>query len=618
MLRRHEPAALLIVASYRPEDAFRNRHPVESVRQEAHVHDRCVEIPLDTLAAADVAVYLGRRFEGWRIVDGVAQAVHRRSGAHPLFMVKLLDYLVGQGGFQTGAECSPDREDVLTAGVPQDLRQLIAYQFERLGNAEQELLGAASVAGAEWSAALVAALMEQPVDAIESIGEALVRGRQWLRPAGIDEWPDGTVAGRFAFGHALYEEILYQKVTPARKILWHRRSGERLAAAWGTRVEELAAAIALHFERARDYPRAIGYLRLAAQHSARRFANQEALHYLDRALELLGPRPGETRLDILQQTGAVRRGMGNMEGAIGVLETMLECARTLGHGIGEVRALIDLSRAYFWIDRRRTLDLAVEAVACSERLNNPIIQHLAMTTRAGMGFYLQGWQDHYAEICRDALAAARRLNNPVILNTRLSFHTMLETYASNYRLADKTADEGVGLAESLGDGYLFMVIRYFQSWSLLHLGDWGKASRLINEGLQAAERNENIHGIRSFIAMKALLHCEALDFEGALALCGQAAPLLNQRPDVTSTCLFWIVSGKAHLGLGDSTRALGCLEAVIGRAEDMVMDWLFYLPLHCTFCECWLAQGDRMRARQHAQRLRELAERPPERSYLVT
>ena len=58
-----------------------------------------------------------------------------------------------------------------------------------------------------------------------------------------------------------------------------------------TRAPELAAELALHFDRGRDARRAIRYLRQAAENAVRRFANLEAIDHLNKALELLETLP---------------------------------------------------------------------------------------------------------------------------------------------------------------------------------------------------------------------------------------------------------------------------------------------------------------------------------------
>jgi predicted ATPase len=67
----------------------------------------------------------------------------------------------------------------------------------------------------------------------------------------------------------------------------HRRIGDWEEAASGTRVGEIAAELAMHFERGQDYPRAVQYLTQAADIAKRRHAYQEEISLLTIALEIL-------------------------------------------------------------------------------------------------------------------------------------------------------------------------------------------------------------------------------------------------------------------------------------------------------------------------------------------
>ena len=107
----------------------------------------------------------------------------------------------------------------------------------------------------------------------------------------MSEWPDGTVTTRYGFRHALYQEVLYERVPAGRRIGLHRRIGEREEAAYGERAREIAAELAMHFERGRDYGRAVQYLQQAGENASRRSANVEASNYLTKGLELLKTLP---------------------------------------------------------------------------------------------------------------------------------------------------------------------------------------------------------------------------------------------------------------------------------------------------------------------------------------
>jgi predicted ATPase len=65
------------------------------------------------------------------------------------------------------------------------------------------------------------------------------RGR-FLRADGTVSWPDGTVAGRYAFVHAIFREVLAARIPAGTRADLHRRIGTRLEAAFGGRAGEIA------------------------------------------------------------------------------------------------------------------------------------------------------------------------------------------------------------------------------------------------------------------------------------------------------------------------------------------------------------------------------------------
>jgi predicted ATPase len=73
----------------------------------------------------------------------------------------------------------------------------------------------------------------------------------------------------------------------SRRVRWHQQIGTRLEEAFGSRADEVAAELAVHFEQGRDYSRAVHYLQHAAATALQRHAHREALAYLRRALALL-------------------------------------------------------------------------------------------------------------------------------------------------------------------------------------------------------------------------------------------------------------------------------------------------------------------------------------------
>jgi predicted ATPase len=285
-------------------------HPVRTLTQELQRHGQCTELLLPYLPVAGVASYLAQRFGAAQIPQGLVQILHQRTNGNPFFLVTVVEELVRQGRLGSPAPGGTQREDLafVVGGVPESVRQLIDAQLAYVSPQEQEILAAASVAGAEFSAAAVAAAVAQAPEEVEAGCDALARRGQFVHPQGSAEWPDGTVASRYHFIHDLYHEVLYERVPVNRRMRWHRQIGARLEAGYGPRAREIAAELAMHFVQGRDAPRAVVYLQHAAEKALRRYANREAIDHLTQALTWLKtlPHPPEylqQELDLLTALG---------------------------------------------------------------------------------------------------------------------------------------------------------------------------------------------------------------------------------------------------------------------------------------------------------------------------
>ncbi len=296
LARRRTPARLLVLATYRPVDVIVRAHPLHALKLDLTLHRQCRELPVQLLTAEDVAQYLELRFGAGVCPAALGQALYRRTDGHPLFLVTVADALVQQGVLQEegGAPAGDEGLTAVEAMVPESLQQMIAQQFAGLGAAQQRVLDAASVVGAVFSAAVVAAGVEEPLEAVEEQCSGLARQGQFLETDGVEAWPDGTVAGRYRFRHVLGQAVVYARLTAPRAARLHRQIGTHLEAAYGPRAQTYAAALADHFVRARDDQRAAMYLRQAGENALRRWAYTEAVAHLTRSLEVLQRWPETT------------------------------------------------------------------------------------------------------------------------------------------------------------------------------------------------------------------------------------------------------------------------------------------------------------------------------------
>jgi DNA-binding winged helix-turn-helix (wHTH) protein len=264
LARRRDPARLLVLATYRPADVAARAHRLSPVKQELQLHGHCQEIALDFLSEAAVGDYLGVRFPSASFGPQFARCLHRNTSGNPLFLVNVVDHLI-VGGHVRDVDGRWELSvpvDAIASDVPETLRHLVDEQIERLTPSDQAVLSAASVAGAEFSAALATV---DGIDAhqAEQTCAMLARRGQFLRADGQAEWPDGTVAGRYVFIHTLFRKVLYSRVSVGDQVGLHLRIGARLELAHGQRAAEIAGELAMHFEQGRDFARARRYRKQA-------------------------------------------------------------------------------------------------------------------------------------------------------------------------------------------------------------------------------------------------------------------------------------------------------------------------------------------------------------------
>jgi predicted ATPase len=284
---------LLVVVTYRPSDLLLGGHPFRQVQLDLQGRGLCREVPLRLLGRDDVDRYLALRFPGHGFPAELADVVHRRTEGNPLFLAELLRYLcdrgaiVAVGGHWALAQVVPD----LQRELPESVRSLIRRKLERLGEADRRLLAAASVQGHEFDAAVVAAVLGLDAAEVEERLAELGRVHALVRLLREHDLPDRTHTPRYGFVHALYQNALYDALTPTRKVAWSAAAARALLGYYGEKSPAVATELALLFEAARDPAQAATHFLQAAENAVRINASREAAGLAQRGLALLRTLP---------------------------------------------------------------------------------------------------------------------------------------------------------------------------------------------------------------------------------------------------------------------------------------------------------------------------------------
>lgn len=294
---RRQSARLLIVGTYRPVDLIVHNHPLRNAKQDLQRHEKCSEVALSGLTERAVADYLTRRLQQQSIPRELVEAVHLRTGGNPFFLTQIAEEWLAQHQLDdiTTSEILHQKITKLNDHLPASVHDMLAQQIDQLEDEEQRVLETASAIGMEFTVATVAAGMEKEIETIEERCTILHRKRLFIESIGESVWPDGTSTTRYRFLHSLYQNFLYERISPGLRRLLHQRIADRQEQGYKGGVQEIALELAVHLERSHAYERAIPYFQQAGENALRQSAPQEAIRHFVKGLELLKTLPDDTK-----------------------------------------------------------------------------------------------------------------------------------------------------------------------------------------------------------------------------------------------------------------------------------------------------------------------------------
>ena len=491
--RRRDPARLLVLGTCRSGEAMLHHHPVRTVTQELQRQGQGGQLALGYLTEVSVNAYLLQRFGNTSMTTQLSHLLHYRTNGNPLFLVTLVDDMVRQGEL---ADLKVPRRysggtEAVVRGVPESLRDMIERQLEQLASQDQILLEAACVAGVAFAAASVAAAVDDDVEAVEARCDALARQGLFVQSRDATVWPDGTIAAQYGFRHALYQEVLYERVPVSRRVRWHGQIGARLELGHGVQRCQIAAELAEHFVRAQDVPRAVMYLRQAAENAMRRYAVEEALEHYTQALEMVvaaGIGTGDGLVsDLHLQRGRLYAQTGTIAHALEDFEAALKIARAVGNQDSEIQALYALG-SYGWAtDYQEAIQLFEAALPLAQALDD-VTSQVRLLSRMSVLYTNRLQLAQAFDYGHRALALARDLEDERTLALAMDSIEVAAAFVGDFTTLDELAPQLVTLHRRHGDLWYLQFALYQGSYVAIGAGRWDDALAQLEEVLAINRR----------------------------------------------------------------------------------------------------------------------------------
>ena len=152
---------------------------------------------------------------------------------------------------------------------------MLLARIDQLDEEPRRLLRTASVLGREFETPLLAEVWGGAP--VEGLLEELRRREFVVQEPGAGE-------PRFAFRHALTQDVAYSGLLERRRRELHRAAGEALERLHAGSTDEVADRLGYHFSLAGAHEEAARYLAIAAERALRVYSNASAAEALEAAL----------------------------------------------------------------------------------------------------------------------------------------------------------------------------------------------------------------------------------------------------------------------------------------------------------------------------------------------
>ena len=325
---------LLLLGTYRDTELTHD-HPLVELVADLRRQGGVERVSLSGLDDAGVAAMVeqasGRALD--EANQALARAVYEETEGNPFFVREVLRHLAETGAVERDEGGWTTRLPVDQLGIPEGVREVVGRRLARLSDDTNHTLRIASVVGPEFELGVVQAAGELSEDRLLAAVEEAASARVVTEVS----------ATRYRFAHALVRATLYESLSAARQVTFHRRAAEAIEQLHHAGLEAYVPALAHHWAKASspvtDIVRAVEYARRAGDQALAQLANDEAANYYASGLELLdagGAGPADARrLELLIGRGEAQRRAGDPD----YRQTLLDAAN-LARQVGDTAALV--------------------------------------------------------------------------------------------------------------------------------------------------------------------------------------------------------------------------------------------------------------------------------------
>ncbi len=455
-LTRRLPLVVILVFRSAPEKLVGLLPPVDADGDATGLS----ELHLAPLSDASSLLMLTGLLGSSQAPPALRELLLRKVEGNPFFVEEMTRSLIDLGALVRTEDGTTWTTTPLidTVTVPDTVKGVLMSRLDRLPRDTKQVAQQASVIGRFFGESVLRSLVGDP-GRLEADLSRLVQ-EDLVREAG------GGPESRYAFKHALTQEVAYESLLgPPRREL-HRRIGEAMERLFAERLAELHSVVADHFLLGEAWDKAVTYLIHAGDAAQSLFAHPEARHHYARALAAVANLPDtETnrcrRVDTIVKLVSVSFGAQSPERSLALLREAEALAWQLpGDAGGDGRGdSLRLARIHNWTgrshmyrnDMRKALEYYRQVLVEARDVGEQELLRAIPASVMGRVLMAQGHFGEAGRLVAEAIGPLDQLANSQEWTITVGYHGISLAARGHYAAGLREAERALARARDLNN-----------------------------------------------------------------------------------------------------------------------------------------------------------------------
>ncbi len=333
---------------------------------------------------------------GHRLPTDFIQMMIAKAEGNPLYLEEIIKSLQSTDVIVEDDQGYKLTKRIQEIDIPDSIQEIVLARVDRLKGQSKLTLQTASVIGREFTLKMLAKKEELERQLKRYVGE--------LRKLELIHEKSFYPEIEYMFKNAVTKDVIYNSLLLTQRKKLHKRIAESIERLYEDRLEDYFEMLAFHYLQSETREKSINYLIQAGKKAKRIYANNEAIEYFIRALEIIDGTDGQwsthkrdahqevaflydlvgdyekalqhygksldyvssvvDRAEVLRKMGMVQEKRGDLTGSMAAYEQAMQVLGETDHPLGKGRLYMNIGWLY---NRSGSYDKALEF--CNQALS---------------------------------------------------------------------------------------------------------------------------------------------------------------------------------------------------------------------------------------------------------